>query len=47
MQTMTWKHTRTGKDMKLTGTYGFLLIRAMMIRQVFPNHPIFINELPI
>lgn len=42
-QTLTWNHTRTGKPMTLTGTRGSLLVRVMMVRSTFPDHPMSIN----
>jgi hypothetical protein len=47
MSVLTWKHTRTGNLMKQSGSYGSLMIRVMMVRQIYPNHPMFIDETPV
>lgn len=47
MSILNWNHTRTGKPMRQSGSYGSLMIRVMMIRQIYPNHPMFIDGNPI
>lgn len=47
MSTLTWNHTRKGTPMKMTGNTGSLLVRVMMVRQVFPDHPMFLNGQPV
>lgn len=38
MNTLTWMHTRKNTPMSVTGPRGSLLVRVMMVRQVYPNH---------
>jgi hypothetical protein len=47
MRTMTWVHTRKGTPMSSRGTWGALMLRAMMIRQAHPNHPVSIDGQPV
>jgi hypothetical protein len=47
MSTLTWNHTRTGLPMTLRGSRGSLLVRAMMIRQVRPRHPLTLDGQPL
>ena len=47
MTVLTWKHTRNGNPMKQSGSYGSLMIRVMMVRQIYPNHPMFIDGTPV
>jgi hypothetical protein len=46
-QTLTWLHTRKGTSMRMTGTYGQLMLRVMMVRHVHPNHPMKIDGVPV
>lgn len=43
MSILTWNHTRKGTPMKQSGSYSSLMIRVMMVRQIYPNHPMFID----
>jgi hypothetical protein len=47
MSILTWNHTRKGTPMRQSGNYGSLMIRVMMVRQIYPNHPMFIDGNPI
>jgi hypothetical protein len=44
---LSWNHTRTGTPMKQSGSYGSLMIRVMMVRSSYPNHPMFIDGTPV
>ena len=46
MSILTWNHTRKGTPMKQSGSYSLLMIRVMMVRQIYPNHPMFIDGTP-
>ena len=46
--TMTWNHTRKGTPMtKICKTWGAAWLHVIMIRQIFPNHPIQIDGKPV
>jgi hypothetical protein len=47
MSTLTWSHTRKGTPMSQKGSYGVLMLRVLMIRSLYPNHPMFIDGVPI
>lgn len=47
MHTLTWKHTRKGTPMVLRGNLGDLRVRVMMVRHVYPNHPMQINGVDV
>ena len=47
MHTLNWNHTRTGRPMTLVGTFGALTLRVMMVRQVFPAHPMLLDGTPV
>ena len=47
MSTLTWSHTRKKTPMSQSGSYASLLVRVMMVRQVHPNHPMFIDGNPV
>jgi hypothetical protein len=44
MHTLTWTHTRKNTPMTLRGTFGQLMARVWMVRQVYPNHPMYLNN---
>ena len=46
-KTLTWNHTRKGTPMKLTGAYGYLITRVMMVRYMYPDHPMFLDGKPV
>jgi hypothetical protein len=45
MSILSWNHTRKGTPMKQSGSYGSLMIRVMMVRSSYPNHPMFSKTL--
>lgn len=47
MHTLTWLHTRKGTPMTARGTFGAMLIRAMMVRHVAPGHPMLLDGKPL
>jgi hypothetical protein len=47
MSILSWNHTRTGHPMSLKGNWGSLMIRVMMVRSSYPNHPMFIDGNPV
>ena len=47
MSVLTWNHTRKKTPMSQSGSRASLLIRVMMVRQVYPNHPMFIDGKPV
>ncbi len=47
MQTLTWNHTRKGTPMVLRGNFGQLWVQVMMVRHVYPNHPMQIDGVSV
>jgi hypothetical protein len=44
MFNLSWNHTRTGKPMKAPfPTSGAAMVRVMMVRALFPDHPMNLN----
>ena len=39
MHTLTWRHTRKNTPMTLHGTFGYLMVRVLMVRHTHPDHP--------
>jgi hypothetical protein len=46
-QTLTWMHTRKNTPMKMRGNFGQLMVRVWAVRQVYPDYPMYLDNLPI